>query len=171
VSDGSRNGYGGRLAKLDFNIGSKVRCKDGNCGRLLKVVMDLDTETLTDLVVQEGLLLKTDRVVPAVLVERATEEEIHLLINSDQLQGYPEYRDDEVDVPKPGRELEQSRRADEVSRYSTIYGVAYREKLMPTVRCKVHQGVPADRIVVERGMSQESVDHARQTGSRVGGCG
>jgi hypothetical protein len=115
--------------------------------------------------------MKLDRVVPAVLVERATEEEIHLLINSDQLQGYPEYRDDEVDVPKPGRELEQSRRADEVSRYNTIYGVAHREKLMPTVRCKVHQGVPADRIVVERGMSQESVHYARQTGSRVGGCG
>lgn len=66
------------MAKLDFNVGSKVHCRDGNCGKPLKVVMDPDTETITDLIVREGLVLTTDRVVPAVLVEQATKEEVQL---------------------------------------------------------------------------------------------
>jgi hypothetical protein len=144
------------MAKLDFNIGSEVHCKDRSCGKLLKVVVDPDVEKITDLIVRDGLLLKTDRVVPAALVERATEEEIHLLINSDQLESYPQYREDEVEVPKPDWEREQVRRAEEAKRYSTIYGVAYREKLMPTVAYTIHTGVRSDRVVVERGVPVKS---------------
>lgn len=140
------------MAKFDFNIGSRVHCKDGNCGKLLKVVVDPDTETITDLIVQKGILLTTDRVVPAVLVEKATEEEILLSINSDQLENYPEYREDEVQVPKPSWEREQARRAEEARRFRTIYGAAYSEKLMPTVGHRIHTGVPSDRVVMERGV-------------------
>jgi hypothetical protein len=63
--------------------------------------MDPHTQRVTDLIVERGFLLTTDRVLPADVVERATREGIYLSISSEELGGYPEYRAVEFEEPAP----------------------------------------------------------------------
>jgi hypothetical protein len=121
------------MVKFDLSTGPDVWCQDGVCGKVQKVVIDPETEAITDLIVRHGFLLAKDRVVPAYLVRQATEDEIYLNISRDQLESYPEYQEDEVQVPPPDWQWEQARRADEAQRYGTRYGLAFREKLMPMI--------------------------------------
>jgi osmotically-inducible protein OsmY len=152
------DGGGGTVAKFDFNIGSPVHCKDGDCGKLLKVVVDPDTETITDLVVQKGILLTTDRIVPVSVVEKTTEEEIHLSIVSDQLEQYPEYHEDEITVPAPGWERAEQRKAEEATQRASLYGQAFERAFVPRVRHRIHKGISPGRSVVERGMPVNNLE-------------
>ena len=80
------------MAKYDYSIGAPVYCRDGDCGRLHKVVVDPNTRQVTDLIVKRGFLLTIDRVLPVDVVERAAGEGIYLSISSEALDNYPEYR-------------------------------------------------------------------------------
>jgi osmotically-inducible protein OsmY len=146
------------MARLDFNIGSRVYCKDGSCGELLKVVVDPETETITDLVVQKGILLTTDRIVPVAAVEKATEKEIRLSITSDQLEKYPEYHEDEVSVPAPRWERAEQRKAEEAVQHASLYGQAFERAFVPRVRHRVHKGISPERSVIERGMPVNNLE-------------
>jgi len=89
------------MAKYDFNIGARIHCKDGDCGKLLKVVIDPHTQRVTDLIIEKGFLLTTDRVLPVNVVEQAVGEEVSLSIPSETLSEYPEYREIEFEEPAP----------------------------------------------------------------------
>lgn len=145
------------MAKFDFSIGSRVHCKDGSYGKLLKVVVDPDTETITDLVVQEGFLLTTDRIVPVDAVEKATEKEIHLSIVSDQLEQYPEYHEDEITVPMPGWARAEQRKA-EATQHASLYGQTFERAFLPRVRHRIHNGISPERSMVERGMPVNNLE-------------
>jgi sporulation protein YlmC with PRC-barrel domain len=58
-------------------IGTDVSCSDGECGHLMRVVLDPVARTLTHLVVQSGRPRGIDRLVPVGLVA-STEDEISL---------------------------------------------------------------------------------------------
>ena len=78
------------MAKFDLDIGTEVHCQDGKCGKLHKVVLDPHTQQVTDLIVERGFLLKTDRVLPVNVVEQATRDSVMLSISGQELSEYPE---------------------------------------------------------------------------------
>ncbi|MBI3941753.1 MAG: BON domain-containing protein [Chloroflexi bacterium] len=89
------------MAALDFHIGAKVQCKDGQCGTLNKVIVNPDTAEVTDIVVEKGFLLKDDLVVPVTAVESADGEEVRLSIDSEQLKEHPVYNATQFTIPEP----------------------------------------------------------------------
>lgn len=139
------------MATFDFNIGAQVHCKDEHCGKLLKVVVDPHTQRVTDLIVERGFLLKTDRVLPVSAVERATDQDIHLYINSDELEDYPEYREVEFKKPAPGWEQTERYKPEHVRCWVGPYGLVGREPVVPMIRQQVHEGIPSNLEVIEQG--------------------
>jgi uncharacterized protein YrrD len=140
------------VAKLDLNIGTPVRCRDGECGRLHKVVVDPHTQRVTDLIVQKGLLLRKDRVLPIDVVDRATAEGVVLTIPSQDLPGYPEY--------KEARFTEAVSRAwsgggsyskDDVRCWQGSYLLACQNPVEPRVRKEVETGISSELAAIERG--------------------
>jgi sporulation protein YlmC with PRC-barrel domain len=152
------------MSKFDFNIGAQVVCRDGNCGKLLKVVVDPDSGKITDLIVEKGFLLATNRIVPIAAVEQATEEEIHLSIGSDQFEEYPKYHAEEIRIPAPGWERAEERTAKDATEHTSIYGQAFERAFVPTIRYRIHEGISPELSVVERGMP---VNHAEKTIGKV----
>lgn len=138
------------MAKLDYEIGARVQCTDGDCGKLLKVVVDPHTERIIDLVVAKGFLLTSDRVVPAEVVERTTDGDIYLELTGEALQSYPEYRDLEFTEPAPAVQAGHYGRGD-VRCWQSTYRLACQEPVIPMVRHQVDLGVDADLAVIERG--------------------
>jgi hypothetical protein len=119
------------MKTFDFNIGAKIHCGDGQCGRLLKVVVDRHAERVTDLIVEKGFILTTDKVLPVSVVERATSEVVYLSITSDQLADYADYRKIEFKKPAPGWGQTKKRKAKEVAHYATRYGLTLPEPIVP----------------------------------------
>jgi len=138
------------MAKFDFDIGAQVRCQDGQCGKLHKVVVDPHTQRVTDLIVERGFLLTTDRVVPVDLVEQATREGIMLSISSQALSEYPEYRLLEFREPAPEVQSGHYDQRD-IRCWREGYTMACEEPVVPMVRRQIHEGVSPNRAVIERG--------------------
>jgi uncharacterized protein YrrD len=127
-----------------------VRCQDGQCGKLHKVILDPHTQRVTDLIVERGFLLTTDRVLPLDLVDQATRESVTLSISSQELSEYPEYRGVEFEEPAP-----ESRAGDydwrDVRYWVGGYRMACQQPVVPMVHRQMHKGVLPDRAVIERG--------------------
>jgi osmotically-inducible protein OsmY len=127
-----------------------VNCQDGRCGKLHKVVLDPHTQRVVDLIVERGFLLTTDRVVPVDLVEQATRESIMLSISSQAMSEYPEYRVLEFEEPAPEAQSEYYDQGD-IRCWAGQYRMACQEPVVPMVRRQVHEGVPPNQAVIERG--------------------
>jgi osmotically-inducible protein OsmY len=138
------------MAKYDFNIGAQVHCRDGDGGKLHKVVVDPHTQRVTDLIVERGFLLTTDRVLPVDVVERATEEGIYLSIFSEELGDYPEYHAVEFEEPAPAVKEGAYDRGD-IRCWMQGYRMACYEPVIPMVRRQVRKGISPHRAVIERG--------------------
>lgn len=151
------------MAKLDFDIGSRVHCTDGDCGRLRRVVVDPHTQRVTDLIVEKGFLLKKDRVLPADLVERTSDGDLYLGIPADALKNYPEYKDVSFTELAPEAKTGVYDRGD-VRCWQQEYGTACPEPVVPMVKKEIHGGVDSDLAVVERGTP---VKNKRGTVGRV----
>jgi osmotically-inducible protein OsmY/sporulation protein YlmC with PRC-barrel domain len=138
------------MAKLDLHIGAQVHCKDQHCGKLVKLVVDPQTQQVTDLIVEKGLLLKQDRVLPIATVERVTEQEICLNIRSHELSNYPEYHQVEIKEPASPEHAYSS---------ATTLGPGLgtiSERVVPMVRRRVHQGIAAGTTVIGHGTGVEN---------------
>lgn len=146
------------MSKFNFNIGAEVCCRDGNCGKLSRVVMDPDTERVTNLIVEKGVLLTTDRVLPVSAVESATKKEIHLSLAEGELEEYPEYHQEEFKEPAPGWGNEKQYQGRQILHFASRYGLTIPEPVVPKVRHRVHEGVSAALAVVERGTSVNTLD-------------
>ena len=149
-------------AKLYFVIGARVYCTDGDCGRLSMVVVDPHTQRVTDLIVEKGFLLTTDRVLPIDRVDRASAEGIYLTLAGEDLEDYPEYREFEFKEPAPdfqagGYDL------GNVRCWQNRYNLACEEPVIPMVRKRVREGVSSELAVIERGTpvknAQDTVGH------------
>jgi hypothetical protein len=80
-----------------FNFGSIVRCFDDQCGKLAKVIFDPENWQVTNLIVEEGYLLKKARIFPKTVVDWATAEENSISEQEDELRSYPENREKDVE--------------------------------------------------------------------------
>ena len=136
-------------AKLHFVIGAPVYCTDGDCGRVSKVVVDPHTHRITDLIVEKGFLLTTDRVLPIDLVNRASAEGIYLTLSGAELKDYPEYREIEFrDAPSfkaGGYDLR------DVRCWQMPYRMACKDPVIPMVRRRIREGLSGELAVIERG--------------------
>lgn len=145
------------MAEMDLHIGADVYFRDGRGGKLIKVVVDPASKRVTHLIVEKGFLQKEDRVLPVTLVERATPEAIYLSIESKELAHYPKYREMEFVQPAPDWEYNRYRQG-EVVHWATYYGLVTVEPIVPYVRYKVHEGVPATQEVIGRGTPVRTLD-------------
>ena len=137
----------------DFKIGAEVRCQDGKCGELLKVVANPETGEITDLIVQKGLLLKEDRVIPMDKVLETSEDEIQLDIPADQLEDFKRYRKYAYRVLKPEQGEFSSFQKGQVMMHTPL-GAPYGSltgMVIPMFRHVVHEGIPEKETVVEQG--------------------
>jgi osmotically-inducible protein OsmY/uncharacterized protein YrrD len=144
------------MSEFDFNIGAQVRCEDGRCGQLLKVVVDPAAQEITDLVIEKGFLLKDSRVLPIETVEETTEDEIRLSIASDQLGHFEAYEKKAFEIAAPGWKQRGTYKKGEAVRWTTMatpYGAVTSRHIVPMVRQRVHKGISAKETVLEQGTS------------------
>ncbi len=73
---------------------TKVLSKDGQAvGDVYKVVISPVSHQVESLIIQQGALFTEERVVPARLIEKSTQEEVHLTLNAEALQTLPHYKE------------------------------------------------------------------------------
>lgn len=142
------------MNEFDLNIGAQVFCSDGKCGSLAKVAVDPETRRVTHLIVEEGFLLKRSRVFPFSSVEVATSAEIRLLLRSDDLEQYPVYREETVEMPASNQ---GEAGASAFWREGVPYGVGPTVPV-PVVSEKIRHGVADDLAVVDRSTPVEGLD-------------
>jgi len=139
-----------RVEDLDFTTGAQVRCRDGAAGTLRMVVADPHTRRITDLIVEKGHRQEQDRVLPVSIVERATDEDIYLSIDSRELTDYPRYR--EAEMAAPVTDWKGSRyRAENVRYRLSPYGSVTSESVLPMILYQVQEGIPSTVETLERG--------------------
>ena len=135
---------------LDFDIGAKVQCRDGSCGKLIRVVIDPDTDSVVALVVESGLLQKDARIVPLRLVEAASPDTIQLDIDSERLEDFVEYTETEYAALPPDWQHDRYNIGD-ASYAAPPYIPIIDAPVMPMVRQTVHEGIPSTQEVVGQG--------------------
>lgn len=139
-----------RAESFDFTTGARVHCRDGDAGTLRMVVADPHTRRITDLIVEKGHRQEQDRVLPVSIVERTTDEDIYLSINSEALVEYPRYREAEMTAPVTdwtGRHY----RVENVRYRLSPYGSVVSDAMVPLIRYQVQEGIPATVETLERG--------------------
>ncbi|NPA90616.1 MAG: BON domain-containing protein [Chloroflexi bacterium] len=141
----------------DFKIGADVYCADGRCGRLIKVVLDPHTKRVTHLIVEKGFLQKKDRVIPVDAVERVEEDRIWLKVRSDELSQFPEYREEEFEVPAPDFKPDIDYTRAQILIWASLYGSPI-EMVQPMIRQRVKIGVDPDQPVIGRGTKVYAID-------------
>lgn len=130
------------MAKLDLSIGAQVHCKDGHFGKLVKIVVDPQTQQVTDLIVEKGLLLKEDRVLPVSTVDRVSEGAVHLNVYCREMPDYTAYREMTVKEPAPDAYV-----PTRTSMGGSEFG-AMSEPTIPMIRRRIHQGISAGKTVI-----------------------
>lgn len=81
---------------MEFNPGAKVFTADGKqVGTVDRIVIEPDTKEVTHLVVQKGFLFTQDKVIPLSLVGPATESQVTLRKNEDDLEEFPDFIESE----------------------------------------------------------------------------
>jgi uncharacterized protein YrrD len=79
---------------MKFKEGADVFTHDGKrIGSIDRVVLDPETKEVTHLVVREGFLLTTDKVIPLSLVGPATEERVTLREDAADVEALPDFEE------------------------------------------------------------------------------
>jgi uncharacterized protein YrrD len=87
---------------MQIEIGARVRTSDGQeVGEVHRIVVDLDNQAVTGIVVLKGGLLSRDVLVPIDFVESAAEDEARLSLTEDELDRLPNFAYNEFLAPPP----------------------------------------------------------------------
>jgi sporulation protein YlmC with PRC-barrel domain len=135
---------------LRFEIGSRVLCADGPCGKLNRVVLDPATENATHLIVTRGVVRRHDVVVPVSAVKEAAGQNVRLKVAGGDLDGYKRYRDVDFRVPVVGW------RSDRYAPQHVVYAMSPYEgiggqSLTPSKHYHFHEGIPFNLRAVGKG--------------------
>lgn len=136
-----------------FKIGTDVYTTDGRCGKLVKVVIDQEAGTVTDLIVEKGFLQKTDRVIPIAAVAEASPERIQLAMSTAELEAsFAEYREDHFLRAEPGEQPMANYLVDDPA-HVLRWGIHYAPPSKPFAATDetVKQGVDAAQPVIGKG--------------------
>jgi len=137
-------------ASQDYQIGAAVHCLDGRCGKLTRVVIDPATNEITDLIVEKGALMRSDRVVPIAAITRVSREGIWLDVKSDKVETYAKYTEREFVVPVEdwGHERHD---AYHTSIWMMPYGQAFIDQAVPMRAQHVTEGIASTLEAIGRG--------------------
>ncbi|MBC7237903.1 MAG: BON domain-containing protein, partial [Chloroflexi bacterium] len=136
---------------LELNIGAMVECRDGTCGRLSRLVVDPHTGRVTDIVVERGWLLPTDRVVPLEAIKEAEEKRVYLDLSKEDVEKMAEFHEREFQVPASNVPLDDQYPGDIKVVRQPIQGWLYPWPVMPMIAYHVHEGIPDERVPLRRG--------------------
>lgn len=137
------------MKMLDLQIGTKLFGTDGECGRLAKIVVNPETQEVTDIVVEKGFMLsKQNRVLPIALINRAVDGSIHLNMHCNELENYPEYKEIEIEEPDITMQV----------RTPVSANGGYSDYSSPMIRRRLRQGIPSEMAVVGTNTPVETND-------------
>lgn len=80
--------------RLQLKIGSPIIARDGNCGRVKRLIIDPYQEKVVGLVIKPDFLSKSGVTVPFEQVEEAAENEVRLRLDCQQVFSLPKYQED-----------------------------------------------------------------------------
>ena len=87
---------------MKIEIGARVRTRHGrDVGHVHRVLVDLDDNSVTGIVVLKGHLLSRDVLVPLDFIERAVGDEVALTLDENELDQLPEFAYNELLAPPP----------------------------------------------------------------------
>ncbi|MEB3328643.1 MAG: PRC-barrel domain-containing protein [Candidatus Sericytochromatia bacterium] len=91
---------------MEWNvIQATVHTRDGEAGRVWKLVLDPESQVITHLVVHEGVLFGRAVLVPTSRVCRVTDDHVWLSMDHDALAELPDYRPEHFQEVAPGPEM------------------------------------------------------------------
>lgn len=150
-----------------FRQNADVLSADGEkVGEMKRMVLDPEEQRVTHIVVQQGFLFTKDKILPANLVQTATEEEVVLHQDADELEYLPDFREANF-VPLHEREEAEQRYVRPVYWYPPAgapWGVTAGATLgvgAPTVPPYVveeEERVPEGTVALEEGATVVSSD-------------
>jgi len=140
-----------------FNIGAPVLASDGKAGRLKYVVVDADTQAITDLVIERGQVLKRAIVVPVSWVLRTDAQGIHLNARLFELDALPEYQEVEFAMPDSRMKPVYGHSPADVRLWVSPYR-ALAHPGQPVVWQRVRTGLHDDEVLLTRGLPVETND-------------
>jgi sporulation protein YlmC with PRC-barrel domain len=87
---------------MRIEIGAPVRTRDGkHVGEVHRVLVDLDDESVTGIVVLKGRVLSRDILVPIDFIDRVEGDAVVLTLDEDELEQLPEFAYNEILAPPP----------------------------------------------------------------------
>jgi sporulation protein YlmC with PRC-barrel domain len=132
-----------------FTIGAPVLVEEGEIGRLRHVVVDPGEEVVTDLIVEQGRLLRRSIVVPVGWVQHADERGVLLNARLADLEELPTYREVEFEEPDPAKRRVAGYDSADVRYWITPYGPIVPRQ--PHLAQRVRLGVQDDAALIGRG--------------------
>ena len=140
------------MENFDFNLKAHIHGSDGKLGQLAGLVIDPEIRRVTDLIVKQGYLMPQQRVVPIETVQSAAQDDVHLYISSNDLDGYPEYRLVEYEEPITGL----GQKITEVPAPYGLYGAS--EPTVPTRKKIIREGIVFDQKMIESDMPVKNLE-------------
>lgn len=141
----------------EFNIGAPVLASDGKAGRLKYVVVDAETQAITDLVIERGQLRKRAIVVPVSWVLRTNAQGIHLNARLFELDALPEYQEVEFAVPDSRMKPVYGHSPADVRLWISPYHALVHPG-QPAVWQRVRTGLQDGEVLLTRGLPVETND-------------
>jgi uncharacterized protein YrrD len=135
---------------LAFNIGAQVQCREDSCGKLSRVVIDPDSDSVVALIIEQGFLQKESRVIPLRLVIEASTDTVELNLEREDLERYPEYNEVEYAVPSDDWRHDQYQ-VSEAAYWTPPYRTVVEMPVVPMVRQTIHEGIPSTQEVIGKG--------------------
>ncbi len=146
-----------RETELTLNIGTTIRCTDGDCAKLHKIALDEESDEVAALIVERGLLAKDRRVLPIDLVTKTTEEAIHVDLHSDALDDYKTY--DEKIFREPAEGWEETQDLTVEGQFVRMpQGFTVQTPSVPSVRKRVHEGLSIDETPIHSGTPVHNIE-------------
>jgi uncharacterized protein YrrD len=87
---------------MRIEIGARVRTRDGHeVGHVHRILVDLDDNAVTGIVVLKGRWLSRDVLVPLDFIDRVEGDEVLLTLDENELDQLPDFTYNEILVPPP----------------------------------------------------------------------
>ena len=93
---------------MNIEIGAPVRTRDGKrVGEVHRVLIDLDDNSVTGIVVLKGRLLSRDILVPLDFIDRVEDHDVVLTLDENELDQLPDFAYNQILAPHPTGTLAQ----------------------------------------------------------------
>lgn len=142
-----------------LNMRAHVRFRDGLGGMIHKVVFDPLTNQVTNFVIAQKVRHGYDYVIPVSVVEKASEDEIEVAFDQQELTNYPQYREVEIEERLNAWESEEFFPHEGILVWYPLVGIFERQgPFIATSHRIVSQGIDMTEEVIGRTSIVHNVD-------------